>query len=130
MRQELANGNLPQNEAKKICIECGKSGCKCNLDKPAWATCSSCMHAQCNPKPYKIIFDENYDGADCPVCARQHLHTGAATLEKKENNTFESYIRELYENDASFCEHFLNDAAATKDIKNVLIFDDGNGGAN
>lgn len=130
LRQELANGNLPQNEAKKICIECGRSGCKCSIDKPAWATCSSCMHAQCNPKPYKIIFDENYDGADCPVCARQHLHTGAATLEKKENNTFESYIRELYENDASFCEHFLNDAAATKDIKNVLIFDDGNGGAN
>ncbi len=129
LKQAFERGEpVQRNQAIYICFkECknpNKETCRCRPDKSAASTCGECKHAKCTPKPHRIVFDEFGTSAPCPICGKST--TGlvqGGTLRKVERNTFESYIRNLYENDQqNFCKHFQADAEKMKDIKVILKF--------
>lgn len=120
---------VQRNQAIYICLmECklsDKDKCKCRPDKSAVSTCKTCKSAHCSPKPHRIVFDDKEESATCPICGKSGISIAkGGVLRKQERNTFESYIRNLYENDKyRFCDHFKKDAEVMRKIKNILAFD-------
>ncbi len=121
------NNITDENEAKIICASCPeKQNCLCNVNKPVSESCSAgkCHrdYPTCNPKPYTIRFDANYENGVCPICKETRKKTNFLLPVKK--NTFETYIKERYDTDTDFCRNFDADAVKTLEIKDILMFDD------
>jgi len=112
------------NAAKLICLRCNDyEKCDCRIDDAGLAgSCARCTMVKskrmtCGIKrPYEINFGTDYQNADCPLCG--------GVLKQIVANTFETYVRDRYENDKEFCLHFATELEKTLQIKQIITFND------
>lgn len=115
-----------KSEAELViaCRQCAK--CKaeyetCRILNDSVNACNDCRHAECNPKPATIVFNEKWEAA-CPSCGGK--------LRPQLPKTFAAYIRGLWNfqsgdnSDGSFCENLDKEAQKVEDVRSVLDMDE------
>ena len=121
--RRLKNPTSP--DIKAACASCSyrdickRRGCIIGEGPEAISACAKCKYGSCKPKPQSIEFDGKWE-ATCPAC-------GKGRLKPVKSNTFESYIRSLYEykmdGGVKFCENFQKEIGKVIDIQDILRSD-------
>ena len=116
----LITEDMDESRAINVCLACkSRKNCKCRMDTPVSQSCLACKFEArflCGMHPYAIDFGSDYKNARCPVPGCN------GKLEKKRQNSFETFIRERYEHDEAFADHFRREMKNTLDIKAILQF--------
>ena len=121
------NPETPEADLMTLCAECTnplcREECKFGTGPSAVEACMTCNHATCSPKPYRIEFNDRWEGA-CPSCAAKSKH---GIIKPVVARTFAAYLRSLWDFNCDggkgFCLNLLQEANKVAEIKTILGMD-------